>query len=200
MLSKSTPHSVIPLDIAKGLKDEPVQPSHVSFPKDSKSGRSFKATWFQKHPWLEYSISKDATYCFHVVFMSGIQRGDQCFVSTGYRNWKNAMGKRGHFIKHTYSRRYINSSAAWNDFKHNQQSQRSISSTLSHICMEQVKHNRKTIIEVVLHSAFQEIALRGHREGKDARNKGNFLEIGLHQSSQYSRRMMALFIYAGIFT
>ena len=36
----STPH-----DIAKGLQDKPVQPCNHTFPKDKKSGRSFKSAY-----------------------------------------------------------------------------------------------------------------------------------------------------------
>ena len=35
----------------------------------------------------------------------------------------------------------------------------------------------KTIIEALLYCAFQEIALRGHRESEGSRNRDNFMEL-----------------------
>ena len=39
------------------------------------------------------------------------------------------------------------------------------------------RHYLKTLIQVLLLCARQEIALRGHRESNDSANRGNFLEI-----------------------
>lgn len=48
--------------ISKG----PCQPKGHIFPKTQfgPSMRSFRDDWFKTHDWLEYSISKDAAYCF----------------------------------------------------------------------------------------------------------------------------------------
>jgi hypothetical protein len=140
--------------------------------------------------WLEYSVSKDAAFCYPCRFFShGIQKGhtDECFITTGFRNWKNATGMTGRLVRHTQSQRHVHASAAWIDFKHNQQSHTSIASALSMQRQEQVQHNRhylKTIIEVLLYCAFQEIALRGHRESESSRNRGNFMEL-LHIISNH---------------
>ncbi|MCH9717061.1 MAG: DUF4371 domain-containing protein [Gammaproteobacteria bacterium] len=99
---------------------------------------------------------------------------------TGYRNWKNATGMSGRLVKHSQSQRHINALASWSDFKRNQQSQTSVTSSLSQVRREQIQQNRhylKTIIEVILYCAFQEISLRGHREGENSQNRGNFLEL-----------------------
>ena len=59
-------------------------------------------------------------------------------------------------------------------------SQTSIASTLSQERREQIRkkrHYMMTIIELLLYCASQEIALRGHTEGVDSRNKGHFLEL-----------------------
>ena len=131
--------------------------------------------------WLEYSVSRDAAFCYPCRFFSTcVRREDDCFITTGYRNWKNATGMSGRLMKHSKSQRHITASAAWADFKRNQQSQTSISSSLSQVCRKQIQNNRhyiNTIIEVLLFCALQEIPLRGHREGENSRNKGNFLEL-----------------------
>ena len=71
--------STAPTDIAQGIGEKPVQPRNATFPKEN--GRSFSISWFSKHTWLEYSVSKDAAYCYVChFFSSGVQRGDECFV------------------------------------------------------------------------------------------------------------------------
>ena len=175
------PSTCAPFNIAKGLEDNPIQPRNIDFPRNNKSNRSFNSSWFHKHTWLEYSVTRDAAFCYPCRFFScGVQRGDQPFITTGYKNWKNATGMSGRLIRHSQSQRHINACAAWADFKQNQQSQTSIVSTLSQERREQIRknwHYMMTIIELLLYCASQEIALRGHREGVDSRNKGNFLEL-----------------------
>uniref|UniRef100_A0A1X7U2F4 TTF-type domain-containing protein n=1 Tax=Amphimedon queenslandica TaxID=400682 RepID=A0A1X7U2F4_AMPQE len=105
--SSFTSNSTAAPDIAHGIDEKPVQPYNTTFRIEN--GRSFNASWFSKHTWLEYSISKDAVYCYACRFFStGIQRGDECFLLTGYRNWKNATGMGGQSGKHTLSNRDIN--------------------------------------------------------------------------------------------
>ncbi|XP_011407407.1 PREDICTED: zinc finger MYM-type protein 1-like [Amphimedon queenslandica] len=170
-----------PRDIAKGLEDKPVQPHNITFPKNKENGRSFSSMRYQKHAWLEYSVSKDAAYCYPCRFFSaGIHKSDECFISIGYRNWKNATGRTGRLVKHSLSQRHLNAAAAWADFENNQQSQHSIRSTLSQAWKDQIQNNRHylmTIVQILLYCAFQEIALRGHREGEDSQNRGNFLKL-----------------------
>ena len=180
--STSTTSEVIPVDIANGIHDKPVQPVNHHFPSTyfGNKYRSFNPQWFQKHVWLEYSILKDSVYCYPCCFFAmGSHRVEECFVTTGYCDWKHATGKTGGFIKHEMSLKHKHSIASWSDFKANQSSNTSIACTLDNVRRELVMKNRyylKTIIEVLLFCASQEIALRGHRE-VNAKNRGNFLEL-----------------------
>ena len=168
-----------PSDIAQRICEKPVQPHNVTFPKEN--GRSFSVSWYSKHTWLEYSVSKDAAYCYAFrFFSSGAHKGDECFVLSGYRNWKKATGMSGRLRKHTLSHRHIDAVAAGSDYLRNQRSQTSITSTLSQARRDQILQNRhylKTILEVLMYCAVHEIALCGHRESADSRNKGNFLGL-----------------------
>ncbi len=114
------------------------------------------------------------------IFFVGAQKGDESFITKGYKNWKNATGMNGRLIRHSQSQKHVKACAAWADFKQNQQSQTSIASSLSQERREQIRKNRHyvmTIIELLQYCATQEIALRGHREGVNSTNKGNFLEF-----------------------
>ena len=54
-------------DIAQGIGEKPVQPHNVTFPKEN--GRSIGVSWFSKHTWLEYFVSKDAAYLLGLPFL-----------------------------------------------------------------------------------------------------------------------------------
>ena len=97
----------------------------------------------------------------------------------GFRDWKHATGKGGVLSKHDNSCAHRKSIIAWNQYKINSQRKTSISDRLGMCRAEHVAQNRhyvKTLAEIILCS-HQEIALRGHREGEDSINRGNFLEI-----------------------
>lgn len=82
----------------------PYQP-HVEF-KQSKFGkeeklRSFQKSWYDQRPWLEYSITLDAAFCFPCrLFSSQSGHADDAFVKKGVSNWKKSMSK---FKKHETS-------------------------------------------------------------------------------------------------
>jgi hypothetical protein len=56
--------------------------------------RSFHDSWFKNHNWLEYSVTKDAAFCFYC-YLFKQQRHENfaidAFTSKGLCNWKNAL-------------------------------------------------------------------------------------------------------------
>ena len=61
----SARNSRSPQDIANGPVQSPVQP-HVKFPSTAygTKKRSFSSDWYRKYSWLEYSVEKDAVFCY----------------------------------------------------------------------------------------------------------------------------------------
>ena len=53
-------------DIATSTSSPPCQPVGITFPVTYFFGkaRSFNPDWFKLYPWLEYSVSKDAAFCY----------------------------------------------------------------------------------------------------------------------------------------
>lgn len=49
--------------------------------------RSFNASYFNEHNWLEYSIQNDALYCFPCRNFS-TNDNEGIFSKIGFRNWK----------------------------------------------------------------------------------------------------------------
>ena len=164
-------------DIASSMEEKPAQPVNISFPSTSIGGkeRSFNTSWYQQHPWLEYSMSKNAIFCFPCRFFC--TNADNKLVKTGYCDWKHATGKTGALAKHSVSEKHQEAMAAWSAF--NTQPHTSVASLLDNNRSNLIRKNRhyvKVIIKVILFCAVQEISLRGHRE-VESLNKGNFLEL-----------------------
>ena len=90
----------VPLDIAKDKTESPAQPL-IEYPARSygTSGtRAFQLSWYSLFPWLEYSVERDAVFCFpRRFFGSG---PDKALTCTGFRDWKHAKGKYGTLTYH----------------------------------------------------------------------------------------------------
>jgi len=79
------------------LQIGPYRPAGHKFPKTKKDGkgqsRGFVGSWFDQFDWLEYSVAKDAAYCFYCYLFKPQQAGfhsNDTFTKVGFRNWKNA--------------------------------------------------------------------------------------------------------------
>uniref|UniRef100_A0A1X7V3Y4 TTF-type domain-containing protein n=1 Tax=Amphimedon queenslandica TaxID=400682 RepID=A0A1X7V3Y4_AMPQE len=64
--STCTGSSQVELDDIASSTSSPCQPVKIKFPVTYFSGkaRSFYPDWFKLYPWLEYSVSKDAAFCY----------------------------------------------------------------------------------------------------------------------------------------
>ena len=62
--SSTEPRSAIS-DLSHSADDSPSQPK-VAFPSTvvGSKKRSFNSSWYQRYPWLEYSMDMDAAFCF----------------------------------------------------------------------------------------------------------------------------------------
>ncbi|ROL52542.1 Zinc finger MYM-type protein 1 [Anabarilius grahami] len=143
--------------------------------------RAFNKMWYTQHQWLEYSVSRDSAYCFPCRHFSlpGIQ--ETSFTSSlGYSNWKKAMYKDGGFRGHEKSENHVNAMIAWNEHKKRILTDTSMLNALDKKHQEVVEQNRtyiKTVAEVLLFTATQNISQRGHLETDASTKKGNFLGI-----------------------
>ncbi|XP_022529426.2 zinc finger MYM-type protein 1 isoform X1 [Astyanax mexicanus] len=172
-----------PSDISKCRDDSPVQPMLKIYPR-TKMGdrrRSFKAAWYNIHPWLEYSKHSDSAYCFACRHFSPPKSSETVFDSVaGFRNWKKATYKEGGFAIHARSERHKQAMIAWRDYQKAVKNDATLLNALNKEHNKQITENRdyiKTIAEVLLLTATQNIAQRGHNESADSDNKGNFMAI-----------------------
>lgn len=180
----STSSTSIINDIASTTSSVPCQPL-IHFPVSYFSGkaRSFNSDWYKQYSWLEYSVQKDAAFCFPCrLFFSpsiGHSRPEKSFTEIGFRDWKHATGTTGVLSKHANCKTHKLSVIAWQQYLAAEKHQ-SVAEQLGSNRAEQIKKNRHyiaSIIEVLLLCSKQEIAFRGHDECDTSLNRGNFREI-----------------------
>ena len=173
------------VDIASSTSSSPCQPVGVTFPVTyfSKKARCFNPDWYKIYPWLEYSVKKDAAFCYPCrLFGTGCalsSRPERAFTSIGFRDWKHATGQKGILVSHNNSLSHKQAVVAWEQFKATQD-QGSIVDQLGTNRAQQIsknKHYITTIAEVLLLCSRQEISFRGHDESDSSMKKGNFLEV-----------------------
>ena len=174
-----TQHAKFPSDIAQGLLQSPVQPL-INFPSTTVSNkkRSFNSDWYKKYKWLEYSIQKDAAFCYPCRFFATTTRSVDTLTRTGFRDWKHATGQSGMLIKHDKSCSHKLSMLSWYEYTNNTKKGTTIADRLDstrQIEIERNRHYLKTIAEILLLSGRQDLALRGHHESQLSSNRGNFL-------------------------
>lgn len=137
--------------------------------------------WYNQWSWLEYSQSKDSAYCYACRHFSLPNASGSVFTSeSGFSHWKKAMFKDGGFKLHEKSESHINAMFAWTEHKRVVLTDLSILDMLNKEYMKKVEENRgyiKTVADVLLLTATQNIAQRAHYESEESDNRGNFLQI-----------------------
>ena len=175
--------SELPSDVAASPNQQPCQPKLKHFPITviGSKQRVFNSDWYKSYSWLEYSVERDAAFCFPCrLFAVNEGRSQNTFTKAGFRDWKHATGKGGILSTHDKCSSHTSAMVAWSQYKLNAKHCTSIADRMESNRAEIISSNRhylKTLIQILLLCAQQEIGLRGHREGSNAKNKGNFLEI-----------------------
>jgi hypothetical protein len=157
----------------------PCQPKGHNYPRRMINGRSrsFQEDWFKDNPWLEYSVDKDAAYCFYCYLFKQPRPenyGIDAFTVIGFRNWKDGhklIGVHGDGIDHNKARK------CYQDFKNQRQS-------VSHVMhyggkkSEWEHKGRLTVVlGIIRFLLLQALAFRGHDESASSTNQGVFKEL-----------------------
>ncbi|XP_021835370.1 uncharacterized protein [Spinacia oleracea] len=73
------------------IRRKPFQPNFSQSPFEKTVCR-FNRRWFGKYkPWLEYSVTKEAAFCFICyLFENEVSVGGDAFVSEGFRTWSKS--------------------------------------------------------------------------------------------------------------
>ena len=136
--------------------------------------RDFNSKWYNDHPWLEYSVVGKTAACYVC----------QKFICKEFvfSNWK----KPERLMKHHKNQDHGIAMAKWIAFSENIRRKTYIAKQLDEKRREEVQRNREYLrvsVECLVFTVQQNIAQRGHREGRhdigssSDINRGNFLEL-----------------------
>ena len=160
------------VDISKEKSHHPVQPV-IQFPKSmfGSVGRAFQSRWYSVYPWLDYSVSHDAAFCYPCRHFHNCP--DHTFTIAGFRDWKHVLGNKGVLSIHGSSAMHTKAMLNWNEYKMKIECDNSIGLQLDRLGAKVIADDRKYVESLMLYCAEQGIALRGHDEGDASSNPGN---------------------------
>ena len=160
--------------VAKG----PCQPRNYNYPirQLANRPRQFSLSWFDKYPWIEYSVERDAAFCFVCyLFKDKFKGANNSFVKDGWSNWNKCQ----RLNKHEGGVKSIHNQAQ-EKFNFFLKQESSIPNVLVKISREDMRlyiarltHSLRCV-RFILN---QGLAFRGKYECEESSNKGNFLEL-----------------------
>ncbi|KAI5649523.1 hypothetical protein M9H77_35528 [Catharanthus roseus] len=165
------------LYVAKG----PTQPCDHKFPQTDfgEIRRSFQKQWFKDFTWLEYSVHKDAAFCFCCYLFGKGQNhkhGDDIFKEVGFKNWKRAKEK---FRNHEGAPNSPHSGVVIQllGFKNQRQNVEYVLSKQSSQTEIDYRARLTAVVKVIRFLLSQGLAFRGNDESINSIRRGNFLEL-----------------------
>ncbi|XP_057515164.1 uncharacterized protein LOC130796782 [Amaranthus tricolor] len=146
------------------------------FTKFGTKNRRFNPKWFDKYKtWLEYSVEKDAAFCFACYLFKDDNVGQDTFVMDGFRNWKKPDSFDVHVGANMSAHRIA--MKRLEDFKNQ-------NSSISVALFEQVegikiKHQRglEASVKCLRWLILQDMPFWGHDEEQESLNTNNFIEL-----------------------
>ncbi|KAL3639795.1 hypothetical protein CASFOL_014763 [Castilleja foliolosa] len=156
------------------------QPKTHNFPQRDIGGmRRFSSSWLTKYHWLEYSIDKDAAFCFVCyLFKNEIETsaGGDAFVNGGFRSWNKPCRFEKHVggVKSSHNlayEKYVNLRDSRN------KSIVHVFENVSDVVRSEYETRLKASLSCLRFLLHQGLACRGHDESEESINRGNFLEL-----------------------
>ncbi|XP_050064396.1 zinc finger MYM-type protein 1-like isoform X4 [Aphis gossypii] len=125
-----------------------------------------------KRLWLSYSPSSDKIYCYSCKLF-GLAKAKKSIMVNGSNDWTNL---NRNIKNHECSTEHLESEISRGLYQKNYR----IDLHIMENANKNIAENRevlRVIIEIIIFSARQNIALRGHDEKLTSNNRGNFLEL-----------------------
>ena len=95
------------------------QPKLKCYPKGQQN-RCFKACWYSRFPWLEYSTKEDKAFCIACRnFSTPSSKSDAAFAKMGFNSWSKALEKNRGRKGHNSSSDHLLSMTRWECFEKN---------------------------------------------------------------------------------
>ena len=85
--------------------------------------RSFSSSWYLNRDWLEYSVEKDAAFCYACRKLKSVS-SDATFSIKGFNDWKHAIETGKALNKHAASKEHLACEAMWRDSEKRRETER----------------------------------------------------------------------------
>ncbi|XP_059306217.1 uncharacterized protein LOC132057610 [Lycium ferocissimum] len=138
----------------------------------------FNPRWFDEFDWLEYSITKDAAFCFYCYLFQDEcinQGGGDVFSTIGFTSWNKKRSLNEHVGKpnsvHNQSRQNCE------DLLRQNQSIQSAFTKQTNQQKLDYRTRLEAAINVIRYLLKQGLSFRGHREDVSSFNRGNYIEL-----------------------
>ncbi|XP_051211106.1 uncharacterized protein [Lolium perenne] len=142
--------------------------------------RHFSCVWFEHYKWLEYSIEKDAVFCFVCYLFKGRSNGARApggdaFVKGGFRDWRRPNA----YKKHVGGVTNIHNQALekYNLFVTPNTKIDNVIVKVSKKDLLLYKNRLTYSLRCLRFLLNQGLAFRGHDESEESNNRGNFIEL-----------------------
>lgn len=152
------------------------RPTNVPFPSDA-NNRRFHPEWYDKYDWLEYSVEKNAAFCYccRVFSPPGVSKE---WSVIGYKAWKTALGdKRKGLEKHNLSAPHITAMVSWREKELRVEKGCSISTLVNADVLEKRRYYVRSIAEIIQFIAVNELPLRGDYDITTHNDRGLFEKL-----------------------
>ncbi|WVZ72986.1 hypothetical protein U9M48_021361 [Paspalum notatum var. saurae] len=157
----------------------PCQPKNHDFKFRDIGGyrRRFCPAWFKEFKWLEYSVDKDAAFCFVCYLFKDKTKcpSIDTFVEEGFRNWNLKSRLTRHIGAITSA--HTEAEEKFNMFTTPKASIRESIASNTTLYKTLYKRHLTWSLECLRFLLRQGLAFRGHDESEESLNKGNFLEL-----------------------
>jgi len=143
----------IPNDISVSINEPPTQPQLRKYPTNCQN-RSFQFKWYQSRPWLEYSVSTDAAYCYICCHFGSTSTNksnrfqSDSFSTTRFNGWKRALKKNSGFQKHSSGQSHTIAAASFHEYQSRIQSGTTVLNVLDKARAQLIRHNREKSIKL----------------------------------------------------
>ncbi|XP_057763641.1 uncharacterized protein LOC130984957 isoform X1 [Salvia miltiorrhiza] len=140
--------------------------------------RSFQDVWYQKFVWLEYSVAKDACFCFWCYIFKHPDKtgryGADAFTKTGFTNWKKALIK---FVEHVGDADSCHNNARVQIEAFKNQRGSMVNMFRSNACEVNIAYRARLTasLDVTRFLLKQGLSFRGHDESNSSSNRGDCL-------------------------
>ncbi|KAL1005411.1 hypothetical protein UPYG_G00058770 [Umbra pygmaea] len=140
--------------------------------------RAFQHKWFEIFDWLEYSVERNAVFCFscRIFGKQQIRKKQDALVSLGYTNWKRALES---FREHEKTGIHKATMMYWKCYKTSLE-YRDIVEEMQAANVSEIQERRQYLRRIVAVTTLLGklgVPFGGHDEAESSNDQGNFLEI-----------------------